>query len=55
MVSSLATAQRPEADTAADFGSPLVLSRVHWLRPELVAEVSFLTWTDDGLAASSGE
>ena len=31
------------------FGSPLVLSRVHWLRPELVAEVTFLTWTDDGL------
>ncbi|HZT88630.1 MAG TPA: non-homologous end-joining DNA ligase [Stellaceae bacterium] len=31
------------------FGSPLVLSRVHWLRPELVAEVKFLTWTDDGL------
>src|SRR5205085_7860870 len=31
------------------FGSPLVLSRVHWLRPELVAEVTFLTWTDEGL------
>jgi DNA ligase D-like protein (predicted ligase) len=31
------------------FGSPLVLSRVHWVRPELVAEVTFLTWTDDGL------
>jgi bifunctional non-homologous end joining protein LigD len=31
------------------FGSPLVLSRVHWLRPELVAEVKFLTWTNDGL------
>ena len=31
------------------FGSPLVLSRVYWLRPELVAEVTFLTWTDDGL------
>ena len=31
------------------FGSPLVLSRVHWLRSELVAEVTFLTWTDDGL------
>jgi hypothetical protein len=29
------------------FGSPLVLSRVHWVRPELVAEVKFLTWTDD--------
>jgi hypothetical protein len=25
------------------------------LRPKLVAEESFLTWTDDGLAASSGE
>jgi bifunctional non-homologous end joining protein LigD len=24
------------------FGSPLVLSRVHWVRPELVAEVKFL-------------
>ena len=23
------------------FGSPLVLSRVHWVRPELVAEVDF--------------
>ena len=31
------------------FGSPLQLSRVHWVRPELVAEVTFLTWTDDGL------
>jgi bifunctional non-homologous end joining protein LigD len=26
------------------FGSPLVLSRVHWVRPELVAEVKFLSW-----------
>jgi bifunctional non-homologous end joining protein LigD len=31
------------------FGSPLVLSRVHWVRPELVAEVKFLTWTADDL------
>jgi DNA ligase D-like protein (predicted ligase) len=31
------------------FGSPLVLSRVHWVRPELVCEVEFLTWTADGL------
>jgi ATP-dependent DNA ligase len=23
--------------------------RVHWVRPELVAEVKFLTWTDDNL------
>jgi bifunctional non-homologous end joining protein LigD len=31
------------------FGSPLVLSRMHWVRPELVAEVKYLTWTDDNL------
>lgn len=31
------------------FGSPLVLSRVHWVRPELVVEVRYLTWTEDGL------
>ena len=31
------------------FGLPLVLSRVHWVRPELVAEVNYLTWTDDNL------
>jgi ATP-dependent DNA ligase len=31
------------------FGSPLVLSRVHWVRPELACEVQFLTWTAEGL------
>jgi ATP-dependent DNA ligase len=31
------------------FGKPLVLSRLHWVRPELVAEVTYLTWTADGL------
>ena len=31
------------------FASPLVLSRVHWVRPELVAEVKYLTWMDDNL------
>lgn len=31
------------------FGSPLQLSRVHWVRPELVVEVTYLTWTQDGL------
>jgi len=30
------------------FGSPLVLSRIHCVRPALVAEVR-LTWTADGL------
>jgi bifunctional non-homologous end joining protein LigD len=31
------------------FGTPLELSRVHWVRPELVAEVTYLTWTLDNL------
>jgi ATP-dependent DNA ligase len=30
------------------FGSRLVLSRVHCVRPELVAEVKYFTWTDTG-------
>jgi DNA ligase D-like protein (predicted ligase) len=31
------------------FGSPLVLSRVHSVEPKLVAEITYLTWTADGL------
>jgi DNA ligase D-like protein (predicted ligase) len=31
------------------FGSPLILSRVHWVEPKLVAEITYLTWTADGL------
>ena len=31
------------------FGSPLVLSRVHWVQAQLVAEVKFLTWAGDNL------
>jgi ATP-dependent DNA ligase len=31
------------------FGSPLVFSRVHWVRPEMVVEVSYVEWTPDGL------
>jgi bifunctional non-homologous end joining protein LigD len=31
------------------FGRPLELRKVHWVRPELVAEVTFLTWAADGL------
>ena len=51
-LASLATDKMP-LDTPPPrtnrFGSPLILSRVHWVRPELVAEVKFLTWTDDNL------
>ena len=35
------------------FGSPLELSRVHWLRLEVVVEVTFSTWTADGLIRQS--
>ena len=31
------------------FWSPLVLRRVHWVRPEMVVEVSYAEWTPDGL------
>jgi DNA ligase D-like protein (predicted ligase) len=31
------------------FGSPLVLSRVHWVRPKMVIEVTYAEWTGDGL------
>jgi bifunctional non-homologous end joining protein LigD len=35
------------ADTR--FGSPLILSRVHWVETKLVAEITYLTWTGDNL------
>jgi bifunctional non-homologous end joining protein LigD len=31
------------------FGGPLALSKVHWVRPELVAQITYLSWSDDGL------
>ena len=31
------------------FGGPLALSKVHWVRPVLVAEITYLTWSEDGL------
>jgi bifunctional non-homologous end joining protein LigD len=31
------------------FDSPLELSRVHWVKPELVVEVKYLAWTNDNL------
>ena len=30
------------------FGSPLRLSKVHWVMPEVVVEVTYLTWTEGG-------
>jgi ATP-dependent DNA ligase len=31
------------------FGGPLALSKVHWTKPQLVCEITYLTWSDDGL------
>lgn len=31
------------------FGKPFELAGVHWVRPELVVEVTYLSWTEDGL------
>jgi hypothetical protein len=36
------------------FGGTLALSKVHWTKPELVAEITYLTWGDEGLAATYG-
>ena len=45
--SKLAAERAPPRKTR--FGSPLVLARVHWVEPQLVAEITYLTWTADGL------
>jgi ATP-dependent DNA ligase len=31
------------------FGSPLVLSRVHWVDPNIVAKITYLTWTAENV------
>ena len=41
----LPSAEKPPKTT--HFGRPLELAKVHWVRPELVAEVAFQTWTAD--------
>jgi hypothetical protein len=48
----LSTRQMPLAGPPpreTGFGGKLALSRVHWVRPELVAEITYLTWAKDGL------
>jgi bifunctional non-homologous end joining protein LigD len=46
-VTKMPVSEPPPRDSR--FGSPLQLSRVHWVRPEIVVEVAYLTWTEDGL------
>ena len=48
----LATTQMPLSSRPpkrSQFGGPLALSKVHWVRPELVAEITYLAWTDEPL------
>jgi DNA ligase D-like protein (predicted ligase) len=47
VVEKMPLAESPPRGTR--FGSPLVLSRIHWVRPEIVVEVSYVEWTPDGL------
>jgi hypothetical protein len=35
------------------FGSPVVLSRVHWVHPEMVVEITYGDWTPDGCSGTS--
>jgi bifunctional non-homologous end joining protein LigD len=46
-VTRMPVAEAPPRDSR--FGSPLQLSKVHWVRPETVVEVTYLTWTEDNL------
>ena len=46
-VARMPLAEPPPRDSR--FGSPLQLSKVHWVRPEVVVEVTYLTWTEDNL------
>jgi DNA ligase D-like protein (predicted ligase) len=47
VIDKMPLAEAPPRGTR--FGSPLVLSRVHWVHPEMVVEVSYVEWTPDGL------
>ena len=46
-VATMPLAVPPPRDSR--FDSPLKLSKVHWVRPALVVEVTYLTWTEDNL------
>ena len=39
----------PPPPRANGFGRSLALAKIHWIRPELVAEITYLSWPDDGL------
>jgi ATP-dependent DNA ligase len=45
VISKMALAVAPPRETR--FGGPLALSKVHWVRPELAAEITYLSWSDE--------
>ena len=47
VVTAMPLAVAPPKETR--FGGKLALSRVHWVRPELVVEITYLSWAEDGL------
>jgi len=50
-VPKMPLAEPPPRDSR--FGSPLKLSRVHWVRPEVVVEVTYLASTEDNYCGRS--
>lgn len=46
-VPKMPLAEPPPHDSR--FGSPLQLSKENWVKPELVVEVTYLTWTEDNI------
>ena len=52
MLAKLTVMLREREIAACPFDPPpprLALTRPHWVRPELIAEVAFAEWTDDGM------
>ncbi len=48
LLRSLLLELRGRATDTSPFADPVPMKRVHWVQPELVAEVSFSEWTRDG-------
>jgi ATP-dependent DNA ligase len=46
-VRTMSLAAPPPRDNR--FGVPVELAKAHWVWPELVAEITFLSWPEDGL------
>ena len=45
---------RTPSGSADDLDAATTLKSAHWVRPELVAEINYLTWADGGLLRQPG-